>query len=196
MLKNPAEKMCRWCKDRVATVQHIVCGCCITRKKHIELHDNIAFAIFHGLQRNMVCFLHTQTETTTLQQSQATTSSSDSERCCSRTNGTTPLHASQMLSSSTKRGCVIDVAVVSSTANMVMGFNAKLEKCEILRRRLQKAKSLKSCETIPVVVTDKGLLHKTTEERLGRIVRVEWKVIRDLQTKAAQLVTRCLVACT
>ena len=95
-----------------------------------------------------------------------------------------------------ERGCVIDVAVVSSTANMVMGFNAKLEKCEILRRRLQKAKSLKSCETIPVVVTDKGLLHKTTEERLGRIVRVEWKVIRDLQIKAAQLVTRCLVACT
>ena len=103
MLKNPAEKMCRWCKDRVATVQHIVCGCCITRKKHIELHDNIAFAIFRGLQRNMVCFLHMQTETTTLQQPQATTSSSDPEQCFSRTNGTTPLHASQMLSSSTKR---------------------------------------------------------------------------------------------
>lgn len=24
-LKNPAEKICRWCMERVATVQHIVC---------------------------------------------------------------------------------------------------------------------------------------------------------------------------
>ena len=133
-VEEPCREDVQVVQGQSGTVQHIVCGCCITRKKHIELHDNIAFAIFHGLQRNMVCFLHTQTETTTLQQSQATTSSSDSERCFSRTNGTTPLHASQMLSSSTKRGCVIDVAVVSSTANMVMGFNAKLEKCEVLKK--------------------------------------------------------------
>ena len=52
-----------------------------------------------------------------------------------------------------EKGYIIDVAVVSSTANMVTSFNAKLEKHEIFRRRLKKARSLKNCEIIPVVVT-------------------------------------------
>ena len=55
--KKPEERFCKWCKDgTIATTHHIVCCCRITKKEHMNLHDDVAFWIWKTIAQKYKVF--------------------------------------------------------------------------------------------------------------------------------------------
>ena len=51
IMKNERLKYCPLCKDKIATVEHILLSCIYHKKSQIEKHDNIGIIIWEGLIR-------------------------------------------------------------------------------------------------------------------------------------------------
>ena len=55
--RNQKKRFCRWCKSgTIATIHHIVCYCRITKKEHMNFHDDVAFWIWKTIAQKYKVF--------------------------------------------------------------------------------------------------------------------------------------------
>lgn len=170
---NNQLKYCRFCQNKIATANHILLSCNMTKRKQIEKHDYLASFIYRELERiggfdKSVEIMNYKTR--------------DNVQLFWNKNilpistGKYPKRPDCCLIED-NRCIIIDVAIVMDQ-NLNKVFNNKITKYKTLIMEMRKIYKKRKYKIIPVIMSTNGLIHEESVKQLSICeINIPWEII-------------------
>ncbi|BFU19533.1 hypothetical protein, conserved [Entamoeba histolytica] len=178
-------KYCPLCKDKIATVEHILLSCIYHKKSQIEKHDYIGIIIWEGLIRKYTGNKQYKKPPyeTVFQYKDITMILN--KQIMPKSDGQYHKRPDiYVIDKKNKTGLLFDMTIVADH-NINGAYWKKRNMYKELKNRLMKIEKLKDVRIIPVVISINGLINKES----NRLIK-ELKIDIDIEKEVKNLVIK------
>ena len=187
--KDPRLKKCYMCYKDEQTIAHVLTNCPSRRGEYIKRHDEVGKEVYKAILIKYGIIQTKQIEPLTIENEKVKVIWNQVV-IKGKNKGRQP--DITVINKEKSHGIIIDISVVGKY-RLDKAYKEKLEEYKDTSLSIKQAHGLRTIQTIPVIITIDGLIHKkTTLEIIKAGIEVDWnKAIREVLYINQEMIIRC-----